>query len=63
MDDVELEGNTGYFEYAVPLYIDLPPEVDHPLHIEATDVKSTFDGQGSFTVAWNVNCTYGQASA
>jgi len=62
VDDVELEGQTGYFEYAVPLYIYLPPEVDHPLHIEATDVKPTFDGQGSFTVAWNVNCTYGQAS-
>lgn len=63
VDDVELDGETGYFEYAVPLYIDLPPEVDNPLHIEATDVKSTFDGQGSFTVAWNVNCMYGQASA
>jgi hypothetical protein len=63
VDDVELEGETGYFEYAVPLYIDLPPEVDNPLHIEATDIKSTFDGQGGFTVAWNVNCRYGQASA
>ncbi|MCM3743498.1 hypothetical protein M3193_05040 [Sporosarcina luteola] len=63
VDDVELEGETGYFEYAVPLYIDLPPEVDHPLHIEATDVKSKFDGQGSFTVTWNVNCTYGQETA
>ncbi|MFC5603941.1 hypothetical protein [Sporosarcina koreensis] len=63
VDDVEMEGETGYFEYAVPLYIDLPPEVEHPLRIEASDVKTTFDGQGSFTVAWNVNCTYGQASA
>ncbi|WP_060206979.1 hypothetical protein [Sporosarcina koreensis] len=63
VDDVELDGQTGYFEYAVPLYIDLPPEVEQPLHIEATNVKSTFDGQGSLTVAWNVNCTYGQASA
>ncbi|WP_252502811.1 hypothetical protein [Sporosarcina sp. Marseille-Q4943] len=63
VDDVEMEGEAGYFEYAVPLYIDLPPEVDHPLHIEATDIKSTFDGQGSFTVAWNVNCMHGQASA
>lgn len=62
VDDVELEGGTGYFEYAVPLYVDLPPEVEQPLHIEATDIKSTFDGQGSFTVAWNVNCTYEQAS-
>jgi hypothetical protein len=62
VDDVELEGETGYFEYAVPLYIDLPPEVEHPLHIEATDVNSTFDGQGSFKVAWNVNCTYGEDS-
>lgn len=62
VDDVEIEGDTGYFEYAVPLYIDLPPEVEHPLHIEATDIKPTFDGQGSFTVAWNVNCSYGPAS-
>ncbi|MGN7388424.1 hypothetical protein [Sporosarcina sp. SAFN-015] len=62
VDDVELDGETGYFEYAVPLYIDLPPEVEHPLHIEATNVKTTFDGQGAFTVAWNVNCTYGEDS-
>ena len=61
VDDVELEGQTGYFEYAVPLYIDLPPETGHPLNIEATDVQSTFDGEGAFTVAWNVNCTHGEA--
>ena len=63
VDDVELEGETGYFEYAVPLYIDLPPEVGDPLHIEATDITSTFDGQGGFTVAWNVNCMYAQADS
>ncbi len=62
VDDVELDGGTGYFEYAVPLYIDLPPETGHPLNIEATDVKSTFDGQGAFTVAWNVNCMHGEAA-
>ncbi|MCG7344990.1 hypothetical protein MHZ92_12660 [Sporosarcina sp. ACRSL] len=62
VDDVEMDGQAGYFEYAVPLYIDLPPEVEHPLRIEATDVKGFFDGQGSFTVAWNVNCLYGQAT-
>ena len=61
VDDVELEEGTGYFEYAVPLYIDLPPETGHPLSIEATDVQSTFDGQGAFTVAWNVNCMHGEA--
>lgn len=61
VDDVELEGGTGYFEYAVPLYIDLPPETGHPLNIEATDVQSTFDGEGAFTVAWNVNCMHGEA--
>lgn len=61
VDDVEMEGETGYFEYAVPLYVDLPPEVEQPIHIEATDIQSTFDGQGAFTVTWNVNCTYGTA--
>ena len=31
IDDVELDGNGGYFEYAVPLHIDLPPEVGSPV--------------------------------
>lgn len=60
VDDVELEGNSGYFEYAVPLYIDLPPEVKTPLTIEATDVSARTSADGALAVKWNVTCTYGE---
>ncbi|WP_339250785.1 hypothetical protein NSQ43_12835 [Sporosarcina sp. FSL W8-0480] len=62
VDDVEMDGQVGYFEYAVPLNIDLPPEVENPLRVEASDVKAHFDGQGAFTVAWSVNCAHGTAN-
>lgn len=62
VDDVELEGNSGYFEYAVPLYIDLPPEVNAPLTIEATDVSVRTDDNGALAVKWNVTCTYSEQS-
>lgn len=62
VDDVELDGRSGYFEYAVPLHVDLPPEVEQPLHIETTDVRTTADGNGALTVAWYVNCSYSDIS-
>ncbi len=63
IDDVELEGLMGYFEYAVPLRIDLPPEVESPLQVVATEPTSEWDGQGSFSVVWNVECSYNEALA
>lgn len=62
VDDVELDGSSGYFEYAVPLYIDLPPEIEAPLTIEATDVSVRTDENGALAVKWNVTCTYGEKS-
>ncbi|MDW0118115.1 hypothetical protein QTL97_14355 [Sporosarcina thermotolerans] len=62
VDDVEMDGQVGYFEYAVPLNIDLPPEVEHPLRVEASDVNAHFDGQGALTIAWNVNCAHGASN-
>lgn len=62
VDDVEMDGQVGYFEYAVPLNIDLPPHVENPLRVEASDVKAHFDGQGAFTVAWSVNCAHGASN-
>lgn len=58
IDDVELEGNTGYFEYAVPLHIDLPPEAGNPLQVFTTSATNESDGQGSFSVVWDVECSY-----
>lgn len=54
--DVEVDGNTGYFEYAVPLNIDLPADVQGPLHVAAIDATCESDGQGSFNVIWHVEC-------
>ncbi|MFD1203982.1 cell envelope integrity protein TolA [Sporosarcina contaminans] len=58
IDDVELDGQKGYFEYAVPLHVDLPAEVQAPLQLTAKDVKTTIDDQGAFKIVWNVNCSY-----
>ena len=63
IDDVELDGNGGYFEYAVPLHIDLPPEVGSPLQVVTTSTTNELDGQGSFSVVWDVECSYKEAVA
>lgn len=63
IDDVELDGKDGYFEYAVPLNIDLPPEAESPLHVVSTHTTGESDGQGTYGVIWNVECTYTEAVA
>lgn len=63
IDDVDLQGEVGYFEYAVPLHIDLPSEVVSPLHVVTTATTNESDGQGSFSVVWDVECSYEEAVA
>jgi hypothetical protein len=63
IDDVELEGNAGYFEYAVPLHIELPPEAGNPLQVVTTSATNELDGQGSFSVVWDVECSYVESVA
>ncbi|MEK5039121.1 hypothetical protein [Sporosarcina sp. FSL K6-3457] len=58
IDDVDLQGEAGYFEYAVPLHIDLPSEVVSPLQVITTGTSIESDGQGSFSVVWDVECSY-----
>ena len=58
IDDVDLEGDTAYFEYAVPFNIDLPPEADDPLNIVTTNAMCEPDGQGTIGVIWDVECSY-----
>lgn len=58
IDDVDIQGNTGYFEYAVPFNIDLPPEADDPLNIVATNPVCEAHGQGALSIVWNVECSY-----
>ena len=63
IDDVDLRGNTGYFEYAIPLNIDLPPEASSPLNVETANVTVDSDGQGSLEIVWDVNCSYQNAGS
>ncbi|MHA6259351.1 hypothetical protein ACXYMX_05475 [Sporosarcina sp. CAU 1771] len=63
VDDVDLEEQVGYFEYAVPLNIDLPAEAGTPLDVVVKHSKSEVDGQGVFGVVWNVECSYPEAVA
>lgn len=58
IDDVELNGNLGYFEYAVPFNIDLPPEANDPLNIVTANPQVEMEGQGAIAVIWEVQCTY-----
>lgn len=63
IDDVEVDGKDGYFEYAVPLNIDLPSVAENPLEIVTTQATGKSDGQGTYGVVWNVECTYTEAVA
>ncbi|KAA0965332.1 hypothetical protein FQ087_03220 [Sporosarcina sp. ANT_H38] len=63
IDDVEVDGKDGYFEYAVPLNIDLPSIAESPLDIVTTQATGETDGQGTYGVVWNVECTYTEAVA
>lgn len=62
IDDVDVEGTAGYFEYAVPLHIDLPSEAISPLQVVTTSTSSAPDGQGSLKILWNVACSYEQTA-
>ena len=61
IDDVEVDGKVGYFEYAVPLNIDLPSAAESPLEIVTTHATGKSDGQGTYGVVWNIECTYTEA--
>ena len=61
IDDVEVDGKDGYFEYAVPLNIDLPSIAESPLEVVTTHATGKSDGQGTYGVVWNVECTYSEA--
>ena len=60
IDDVDVQGETGYFEYAIPFNIDLPPEADDPLNIVTTNAVCEQNGQGALGLIWDVECSYRQ---
>ena len=58
IEDVEVDGEMGYFEYAVPFNIDLPSEANDPLNVTTANTSCKVDRQGFFAVAWDVECSY-----
>ena len=61
IEDLDLNGETGYFEYAVPLFVELPPTYVHgdvKPEIQLSDVKSTVTDNKTLKVEWNVTCSY-----
>lgn len=60
IDDVDIQGETGYFEYAIPFNIDLPPEADDPLNIVTSNAVCEQNGQGAIGIIWDVECSYKQ---
>ncbi|GKV68806.1 hypothetical protein NCCP2716_13040 [Sporosarcina sp. NCCP-2716] len=54
IDDVEIEGTNGYFEYAVPLEVDLPAA--HGARVTASVIDSTASAtdSGDLLVMWTV---------
>ncbi|PIC98767.1 hypothetical protein [Sporosarcina sp. P29] len=55
INDVEVENNKGYFEYAVPLNVDLPVELDGDLQLEVRDIKTATQEDGGLKLEWTVH--------
>ena len=53
--DVEVENGKGYFEYAVPLNVDLPKELDGNLQLEVQDVQTVAQQDGGLKLEWTVH--------
>ncbi len=62
IEEIDMDGETGYFEYAVPLYIDLPADKAAAATLKAHDVRAHITDDGAFCISWKVDCEYGSDS-
>lgn len=60
IDDLEINGQSGYFEYALPFNIDFPPEAKDPVHLKVENPNYEVDA-GHLSMIWDVKCTYTEA--
>jgi hypothetical protein len=61
IEDLDLNGEVGYFEYAVPLFVELPPTYVHGNvmpEIQLTEVNAAVSDDHTLQIGWNVTCTY-----
>jgi len=56
IDDVDLDGETGYFEYAVPFTINLPEDAGAPRLVVQNERTLLKDGHCK--ICWDVSCSY-----
>ncbi len=61
IEDLDVSGENGYFEYAVPLFVELPPTYVHGNklpEIELSDVQANVTDEKALKVEWQVTCSY-----
>ena len=61
IEDLDLNGESGYFEYAVPLFVELPPTYVHgnvQPEVHLSDVNAYVTEDRTLKVDWNVTCLY-----
>lgn len=63
IDDVDVQEKSGYFEYAVPLLVDLPTSADGQLKATVTDATASATDDGALTVMWTVEAKLAEAEA
>ncbi|MEO4052111.1 hypothetical protein [Solibacillus sp. CAU 1738] len=58
IEHIDIEQSTGYFEYALPLDVDLPSDkVVGPITLAVNDIKTSSDA-ASCQFTWQVQCNY-----
>ncbi|MBD7908405.1 hypothetical protein [Sporosarcina gallistercoris] len=63
IDDVDVQDKSGYFEYAVPLLVDLPTSADGQLKANVIDATATATDDGALTVMWTVEAKLTEVEA
>ncbi|WP_017381936.1 hypothetical protein [Paenisporosarcina sp. TG-14] len=61
IEDLDVSGENGYFEYAVPLFVELPPTYVHgdvKPEIHLSDVHASVTDDHTLKVEWDVMCSY-----
>lgn len=60
IDDLDLNENKGYFEYALPFNIDFPPEAENPVNLKTLNPSHEIN-KNQLAIVWEVACTYEEA--
>lgn len=63
IDDVDVQDKSGYFEYAVPLLVDLPTSADGQLKATVIDASASATDDGSLAVMWTVEAKLAEVEA